>query len=555
MTSGPNTTARDGELETMSHRQILTAMSGLLMGMFVAMLSSTVVTNSLPRIISDLHGTESGYTWVVAATLLALTATTPIWGKLADLVNPKLLVQLSLVVYVAGSAIAGASESVAMLIAARAIQGAGAGGLMALVQIVMARMIAPRERGRYSGYLGAVFAVATVLGPLIGGVIVDTSWLGWRWCFYVGVPFAAAAIVILQRTLNLPDVRREAKIDYLGATLIVAGVSVLLIWVSLAGAQFDWASGWTALLVVLGVAILALALWVESRVPEPIIPLELFRIRTVALASLASVFVGSSLYGVTVFLSQYFQISRGKTPTMSGLCTIPLILGMFLSSLLIGRAITRTGRWKIYLVGGSITLTIGLAVLATIRADTPYLVPALGMLLAGVGMGATMQNLVLAVQNSVSIKTIGSASATVSFLRSLGGAIGVSALGAVLTSQVSSHVRTGLTQLGVRADAAGPSGSVPNPAALPPRVAHVVQHAYGIGTAWIFGISAGAALIGAIVIPFIREVALRTTNDEPADRLQTASVTVAAAEGLAEPEPSRITEPMAAVAGPGRPGS
>jgi EmrB/QacA subfamily drug resistance transporter len=519
----------------MTHRQILTAMSGLLVGMFVAMLSSTVVTNALPTIIADLHGTESGYTWVVVATLLALTATTPIWGKLSDLVNPKTLLQLSLVVFVVGSSAAGLAQNVGMLIAARAIQGAGAGGLLALVQVVMARMISPRERGRYSGYLGAVFAVATVLGPLIGGVIVDTPWLGWRWCFYVGVPFAVLAVVVLQRTLKLPDARREAKIDYVGATLIVAAVSTLLIWVSLAGNRFGWASMTSAGMVLAGLMLLALALVVESRVAEPIIPLRLFRNRTIALASLASVFVGSALYGITVFLSQYFQISRLKSPAVSGVFTIPLIAGMFLTSLIVGRIITRTGRWRIFLIGGSISLAVGLGILAFTRSDTPYPVLAAGMLLAGAGMGATMQNLVLAVQNSVRMHDMGSATATVSFLRSLGGAIGVSALGAVLANQVSAHISSGLAELGINASAAGAKGAVPSPATLPAPVAHVVEHAYGIGTAWAFGISAAAALIGALVIPFIREVPLRTTNDEGlGDELQTASITVAAAEGLAE---------------------
>ena len=257
----------------------------------------------------------------------------------------------------AGSALAGLSQGVGMLIFARSIQGIGAGGLLALVQVIMARMISPRERGRYSGYLGAVFALATVLGPLVGGVIVDTSWLGWRWCFYVGVPFAALAIVVLQKTLKLPTIQREAKIDYLGATLIVAGVSLLLIWVSLAGNNFDWFSWPSALMVVGGLLCLGVAIWVESRVAEPIIPLKIFRNRTVALASIASLLVGATLYGITVFLSQYFQVARGATPTMSGLATIPLVLGMFLSSLIIGRIITRTGHWKRYLAAGGVLLT------------------------------------------------------------------------------------------------------------------------------------------------------------------------------------------------------
>jgi EmrB/QacA subfamily drug resistance transporter len=538
MTEHDRTGHLEGEPATMSHREILTAMSGLLLGMFVAMLSSTVVTNALPRIITALHGSETGYTWVVAATLLALTATTPLWGKLSDLVNPKLLVQTSLVIYVAGSAVAGLSESVGMLIAARTLQGVGAGGLMALVQVIMARMISPRERGRYSGYIGAVFALATVLGPLVGGVIVDTSWLGWRWCFYVGVPFAVIALIVLQRTLHLSALRRDdVHLDYAGATLIVGGVSVLLIWVSLAGQQFAWASGWTAGLVALGVVLLGAALVVEGRAAEPIIPLRLFRDRTVSLAAVASLFVGSSLYGITVFLSQYFQISRGKTPTMSGVYSIPLILGMFLSSLVVGRIITRTGAWKRYLVAGGVVLVLGLAVLATLRADTAYWLVALGMVLAGVGMGATMQNLVLAVQNTVRMSDIGAASSSVAFVRSLGGAIGVSALGAVLTAQVSDHVASGLARLGVNANASGGDG-VPDPATLPAPIAHVVESAYGIGTAWVFGISAVAALIGAIVIPFIREVPLRTTNtDRPDDgsaAVIAAAETVAAGEGVEE---------------------
>lgn len=522
--AGP--TAPDGEAVTMTHRQILQSLSGLLIGMFVAMLSSTVVTNALPTIINQLHGTESGYTWVVVATLLALTATTPIWGKLSDLMSPKLLVQISLVVYVAGSAVAGLSQSVGMLIFARAIQGIGAGGLLALVQVIMARMISPRERGRYSGYLGAVFALATVLGPLVGGVIVDTSWLGWRWCFYVGVPFAAAAIIVLQKTLKLPTIKREAKIDYLGAVLIIAGVSLLLIWVSLAGSNFAWVSGTSAAMLVGGLLLLGIAIWHENRVAEPIIPLQIFRNRTVALACIASLLVGSSLYGITVFLSQYFQVARGDSPTMSGVDTIPLVLGMFLSSLIIGRIITRTGKWKRYLAAGGVLMTAGLAVLSTMSSSSPFWVLPIGMLLAGSGMGATMQNLVLAVQNSVSIRDIGSASATVSFVRSLGGAIGVSALGAVLAAKVSGHVTAGLAQLGVPASALGSSGTpdIPN---LPAPIAALVKDAYGIGTSWAFALSAVAAAIGTIVIFCIRETPLRSTmntTDEPNMILDAESV-------------------------------
>src|SRR5215213_1214626 len=247
----------------MSHREVLEALSGLLLAMFVAMLSSTVVTNALPRIVTDLEGSQTGYTWVVVATLLTMTATTPIWGKLADLFSKKLLVQVALVIFSAGSLVAGLAPNMEVLIGARAFQGLGVGGLTALVQVVIATMVSPRERGRYSGYIGATFALATVSGPLIGGVIVDTPGLGWRWCFLVGLPFAVAAFVLLQKTLHLPVVRREVHIDYLGAGLIVGGVSLLLVWVSLAGNTFAWTSTTSALLVLVGLAILTAAVYVE----------------------------------------------------------------------------------------------------------------------------------------------------------------------------------------------------------------------------------------------------------------------------------------------------
>src|SRR4051794_39317240 len=290
-------------MEAMNHRQILEAMSGLLLGMFVAILSSTVVSTSLPRIVSDLGGSQSGYTWVVTSTLLALTVSTPIWGKLADLFDRKVLVQTGLVIFVFGSILAGLSTSMGWLIACRAIQGIGAGGLTALVQVILSDLVSPRERGRYAGYLGAVFGVGTVAGPLLGGVVTDS--FGWRWCFYIGIPFALAALVVLQHTLHLPRRRREVSIDYLGALLIALGTSSLLVWVSLAGQQYDWLSWQTAALVTGGVALLIGAVAVERRAREPLVPLNLFSQRTVVLAVIAGVAVGIALFGTTVFLSQY----------------------------------------------------------------------------------------------------------------------------------------------------------------------------------------------------------------------------------------------------------
>ncbi|MFD7752192.1 MFS transporter [Streptomyces sp. NPDC059757] len=523
----------------MTHRQIMEALTGLLLGMFVAILSSTVVSNALPEIISDLGGGQSAYTWVVTASLLAMTATTPLWGKLSDLFSKKLLVQIALIIYVAGSVVAGLSTSSGMLIACRVVQGIGVGGLSALAQIVMAAMIAPRERGRYSGYLGAVFAVATVGGPLLGGVITDTSWMGWRWCFYVGVPFAVIALIVLQKTLKLPVVKREVKVDWTGAFFISAAVSLLLLWVTFAGDKYNWMS-WQTAAMLAGSAVLAiLFVFTESRASEPIIPLRLFRNRTITLASVASLFVGIAMFAGTVFFSQYFQLARGKSPTMSGVMTIPMIAGLFLSSTISGQIITKTGRWKAWLVSGGFLVTAGLGMLGTIRYDTAYWHIAIFMFVMGLGIGMMMQNLVLATQNQVAPSDLGSASSVVTFFRSLGGAIGVSALGAVLGNRVTHYVKDGLADLGPKGAALGHGGTggggIPDLDKLPAPFRTVVESAYGHGVGDVFMYAAPAALIAFLITIFIKEVALKTNaaNDAPAEAEVPAAVLAEVPSGAA----------------------
>lgn len=527
----------------MTHRQIMEALTGLLLGMFVAILSSTVVSNALPEIISDLGGGQSAYTWVVTASLLAMTATTPLWGKLSDLFSKKLLVQIALIIYVLGSVVAGMSTSSGMLIACRVVQGIGVGGLSALAQIVMAAMIAPRERGRYSGYLGAVFAVATVGGPLLGGVITDTSWMGWRWCFYVGVPFAIIALIVLQKTLKLPVVKREGvKVDWTGAFFISAAVSLLLVWVTFAGDKYDWLS-WQSGVMVAGSVLLGLIfVFTESRAAEPIIPLRLFRNRTITLASIASLFVGIAMFAGTVFFSQYFQLARGKSPTMSGVMTIPMIAGLFLSSTISGQVITKTGRWKAWLVSGGFLVTAGLGMLGTIRYDTEYWHVAVYMFVMGLGIGMMMQNLVLATQNQVAPEDLGSASSVVTFFRSLGGAIGVSALGAVLGNRVTHYVKEGIADLGPEGAAFGHGGTggggIPDLDKLPEPLRLVMEAAYGHGVGDVFLYAAPAALVAFVVTIFIKEVALKSSvaTDAPAEAPATdgtAEVPVPAVVGAA----------------------
>ncbi|GHI91121.1 MULTISPECIES: MFS transporter [Streptomyces] len=515
----------------MTHRQIMEALSGLLLGMFCAILSSTIVTNALPEIIGDLGGGQSAYTWVVTASLLTMTASTPLWGKLADQISKKALVQTALVVFVIGSVIAGLAQNPAMLITARAIQGLGGGGLSALAQIIMAAMIAPRERGRYSGYLGATFAVATVGGPLLGGVITDTSWLGWRWCLYVGVPFAIIALIVLQKTLHLPVNKRKVKVDWTGAFFITAAVCLLLVWVTFADDKYSWMSWQTGAMVGGSILLTLLFLFVESKASEPIIPLRLFKNRTITLASLASLFVGIAMFAGTVYFSQYFQLARDKSPTMSGLMTIPMIGGLFVSSTASGIIITKTGKWKRWLLAGGLLLTAGLGLLSTMRYDTPYWHIAIFMALMGLGVGMMMQNLVLCTQNQVAPGDLGAASSVVTFFRSLGGAVGVSVLGSIMSTRISHYAADTIGQLSPQEQAAAAKttggGGIPDMDLLPPGIREWLESAYGHGIADIFLYVAPVALLGFLVTLFIKEVPLRTTG----------ALAQAAAEASAESGP------------------
>jgi EmrB/QacA subfamily drug resistance transporter len=512
----------------MTHQEILSALSGMLLAMFVAFLSSTVVSNALPTIITELRGSQSQYTWVITATLLSSTASTPIWGKLADLFSKKLLIQLSIVIFIVGSMLAGSAQSVETLIAWRVLQGLGLGGLQALVQIAMAAMISPRERGRYSGLLGGVMAVATVGGPLLGGLLVDTSWLGWRWCFYVGVPFAAVALVLLQRTLHLPVIKRNVHIDYLGAAFLTAGVSALLIWVTLAGDHFAWMSTDSALFVAGGLAAIVAFVLTELRAKEPIVPLRLFRDRTTTLAILASIAIGVAMFGSSVFLGQYLQISRGYSPTAAGLLTIPMVAGLLLSSTVSGILITRTGRWKRFLVAGSALVVVGFGLLSVVDHETNMVLLGVFLFVLGTGIGMTMQNLVLAVQNTVAASDLGAASSAVAFFRSLGGTIGVSVLGAVLSSRVGSLISEGLAHTPGGAAAASGSGDVglANLADAPPAIQALIRISYGDATGRIFLVSAVIAVVALASILFIREIALSTSSGDQRLREETADQAV-----------------------------
>ena len=525
------------------HREVLQALTGLLLGMFVSMLANTVVSTSLPVIISDLDGDQAAFTWVVTATLLATAVSTPVWGKLADLLNRKILVQLALTIFIAASAAAGFAQNTDWLIAMRVIQGIGAGGLGALSQIIMADIISPRERGRYMGLFGAVMALSTVGGPLIGGVITDSA--NWRWNFYIAVPLAAVALIMLQKTLHLPALKkRKVSIDYAGIVLLAASVSCLLIWVSLVGTDFGWASAATAWMVGGSLAGLAAFAFVELKAEEPLIPLTLFRNRTFTFSVIGSLAVGVAMFGTSVFLSQYMQLARGASATMSGLMTIPMMAGLLIVSTIVGKLITKTGKWKGYVVAGSVILTVGLVLMGTIEYDTNFGLVSLYMFLLGAGVGMVMQNLVLVVQNDVPTRDLGVASSGINFFRTIGGTIGVSALGAVLASQVTDRLAakqgelmTAIASLGNQGQevaASLASGAIPAVSALPEPVRIIVESVYGSSVAHIFMVAAPLGVLTLLAVLFLPNLPLGSMTRHEKMQAEEAGLAASPAEtGLA----------------------
>ncbi len=538
----------------MNHRQVLEALSGLILGMFVSMLASTVVSTSLPVIIHDLDGNQTAFTWVVTATLLTTAISTPVWGKLADLTNRKVLYQLAIVIFVLATAAAGFSTNPEMLIAFRAMQGIGAGGLAALSQVLMADIISPRERGRYMGLFGGVMALATIGGPLLGGVITD-AW-GWRWNFFVSLPVAIVALILVQATLHVPArPPKKTRIDYVGIVLLSVAVSLLLIWVTNAGTTVtgDWAdlannNDWWSLntILMVGGSILATVLFivVELRSAEPLIPLSLFRNRTFTLSVIASIATGIAMFGASVFLSQYMQLARGATPTEAGLMTIPMIGGLLLSSIGVGALVTKYGTWKPYLVVGSVLLIAGAALLSTIHYDTDFFLVSVYMFLLGAGVGMTMQNLVLVVQNTTRPEEIGVASSGVTFFRSLGGTIGVSVMGAALAARVidlvaerKDDITAAIMSLGDKAQYWSDqlqSGALPKVAEMPEALRVVFEDIYANGISHSFLIAVPFAVVSLLAIVFLPNKSLTTmTTTERIQASEADLATVSVPEAMA----------------------
>ena len=495
----------------LEHREILTVIGGLMLGMLVAALSQTVVGTALPTIVGELGGQDK-LSWVVTATLLTSTASTPLWGKLSDLYGRKRMFLSAITLFLIASALSGLSQSIWMLIAFRALQGIGTGGLMALSQAIIGDIVPPRERGRYQGYMGSVWAASSVGGPLLGGFLVDS--LSWRWCFYVSIPIGLVALVVTNRVLQMPVRRVEHRIDYSGAALLVGAVTSVLLLTSMGGRSVPWSSP-----VILGLAAAAVGMLlgfiaVERQAEEPILPLRLFSNPVFSITSVAGFIVGLSMFGAMTFLPQYLQIVRGASATASGLLMTPLMGGLMLTSIGGGRIIARTGRYKALPIIGMVLMTLALALLSTLDTDTPLAVTSIYMVLLGMGMGLVMQVLILAVQNTVEWTDLGVATSAATFFRSMGGAVGVAVFGAVLNSRVISHLSR---SLGTDVPLGG--GRIGSPAqikALPEPVQRAVEQAFAHGLRAVFLWSIPLALSALVLLVFLKEEPLKESQRAPA---------------------------------------
>jgi EmrB/QacA subfamily drug resistance transporter len=527
--------------ERLEGRGLRTVFAALMLGMFLAALDQTIVSTALPTIVGDLGGLNH-LSWVVTSYLLASTVSTPLYGKLGDMMGRKPVFLAAILIFLAGSMLAGLSQSMGELIGFRALQGIGAGGLMVGAQAIIADIVPPRERGRYMGLIGSVFAVASVAGPLLGGFLVDN--LSWRWVFYVNLPIGALAVLIVVTRLHLhtPTVRHQ--IDVLGAALLTGAVAALILVATWGGSQYAWGSATIIGLAVAGVILLAAFIWQETRAAEPILPLKLFRSSVFAVSNAMGFTIGMAMFGAIVFIPLYLQLVYGASPTSSGLRLLPLMAGLLIAAIASGRIITRIGRYKVFPVAGTIVLVAGMFLLSRLGVGTAPWLASVYMAVVGVGIGLVMQVLVLVVQNDVAPRDIGVATSTATFFRSVGGSFGVAIFGTIfatrLTDQLAKLPESVTSKLG-----SGVHIQPEQAKHLPPLVhADFLQaFAHALHGVFLFGVA--LAIIPAVLAWFLKEVPLRTSVESVAE----VSSEEAPAGGTPEP---RLFPPAAGQAGAGR---
>lgn len=509
-----------------THKEILVILGGLMTGMLLAALDQTIVSTALKNIVEEFNGLNH-YTWVVTAYLLTSTAATPLYGKISDLYGRRIVFQFAIVTFLIGSALAGASQNMTQLIATRALQGLGAGGLMALTFVIIGDIVPPRERGRYQGYFGAVWGLSSVAGPLLGGYFSDHAQIlgitGWRWIFYINIPFGILSLVVTSIVLHIPKIKREHSVDYLGAFLLVASVVPILLTLSVYGPEHGWTDFRTILYLVIGIFVGVLFYFQEKRATEPILPLHLFKNHTFNLTSMLGGVIGAGMFGAIVMLPLYLQVVKGESASSAGIKLIPLMVGILTMSIYSGKAITKHGHYKRYPIAGTALMTIGLVLMTQLQIDTPYWQIAIYAVLVGMGLGLSMQTIVIALQNAVEMRDMGVATSSNTFFRSMGAVFGTAFFGSILTNRLGHYMQSGFADLAKTNPQAvsgfdpGKIEAITNNSALisklPAEIQTTVLQAFVNSFHVVFYAAAPVTFVGLFLAFALKELPLRTNAD------------------------------------------